>query len=456
MTRILALCLLAAAASQPAAERHSFRFHKDVILAQPGRESMVSVLFDSQVYAAARDGLPDVRLLDDTGRQTPFAIEKVVETIESEVRRPLPSRVFSPPSEQGDRVKVLLRLDGEARGADGLSVFTPLENFEYRVRVYGSDNGLTWLPLEENGRVFDYSRLMDISNRDVRLPKNEQRLYAVEIIGVGEVEQSLFREMTRKYHDKEEVERIEKTVLRRRPFRLERIEFWKDRKETLQRRDEKTDYYASIAKINEDLDERATKMLIDAKRQPITELTIETASRNFVRPAEVYVKTAAGRRAEMNCIARNKISLIEFGAFDRRSLTISFPEQRAKQYLVVIHNGDNQPLKITGVSAHGNVYRAVFLAKADRKYRLVYGSQIAERPDYDAAAVLAPLRAEGHRPIEAKLGQEVEDSPAGQPLSVDSVLNNPLLLGSAIVVLVLLLAWALCTAARRVDGLPRG
>ena len=82
----------------------------------------------------------------------------------------------------------------------------------------------------------------------------------------------------------------------------------------------------------------------------------------------------------------------------------------------------------------GNVYRAVFLAAAKETYRLGYGSDDAREPNYDAAAVLAPLRLEGQQPVEARLGQQVANPAAGaSPATMRNLLKNPLLLGGAIV-----------------------
>ena len=456
MTRTAALCLLLVwALPSAAAEPETFRFHKEIEHGETGEESMIAVTFDDDVFAATRDGLPDLRVLDGQGRQTPLLIEKVVENIDYSVRKPLRSRVVSL-REQGDDLKIILELEDGEQGADGLSIFTPLKDYERRVRIFGSKDGFGWMALEENGLVFDYSRFMDIDNRDVRLPKNEYQFYAVEIVGVDDVEESLFREMTRKYQGNKEVERVEKTVLERRPFRMDRIEMWKNRSKTLERRDRKADYTIAVAQVKEDLIENTTNIFVDSRRQPITELTLKTSSRNFHRPVQVQVPVTRGGRTEWRDISQGKVSMIEFGAYREKSLAISFPEQRAEEYRIVIRNEDNPPLKIIGVTARGNVYRAIFLAAADETYRLVYGSDDAERPNYDAAAVLAPLRAEGHRPSEAALGPEVADTAAEPPsITFRAILNNPLLLGAAVVVLVLLLGWALFVATRRIDRLPK-
>ena len=57
----------------------------------------------------------------------------------------------------------------------------------------------------------------------------------------------------------------------------------------------------------------------------------------------------------------------------------------------MIDNKDNPPLEITGVTARGNVYQAIYLAADNESYRwLRLGG--GREPEYDAAVVLAAVR----------------------------------------------------------------
>jgi hypothetical protein len=69
---------------------------------------------------------------------------------------------------------------------------------------------------------------------------------------------------------------------------------------------------------------------------------------------------------------------------------------------------------------------------------------------------LAPL-VQGHAVVEARLGDEIAGPAAGSPpaMGLRSALNNPILLGTVIVLLVAALGWALFQAAKRIDKLPR-
>jgi hypothetical protein len=99
----------------------------------------------------------------------------------------------------------------------------------------------------------------------------------------------------------------------------------------------------------------------------------------------------------------------------------------------------------------------VFLASVPQQsYELVYGSETAERPDYDTAAISASL-AEGYQPKLVGLGKQVDAPGAGEPaaFSLSRIINNPLFLGGIAVLLVAALAWGLYRAGHRLDSLSQ-
>jgi hypothetical protein len=455
MIRTIALGLLmGVAAPCMAAQPDDFRFHKDVNRGDGRRETIVAVALDADVYAATRDSFPDVRIFDAAGKETPFVLESATESRTQSVRVACPSLAPSL-KERPEGLEIVIPLDKDSPPADGLTIVTPLANFERRVQVFGSQDGTDWKPLVADGLVFDYSRYMDVSNREIRLPKNDCRRLKVLISGVEDTKESPFRELTRKYQGGSESERVERTRLERRPFRIERIELWSEKTETLAQRPKQVEYPVTLAHVEEDAAEKATVVHVTARREPLTELTIETKSRNFSRAVVVQVPTTRGVHTRWTDVAHGQISRLRLGQFHREALSVSFPEQRQSQYRIVIRNEDSPPLEITGVKSRGNQYQAVFLALKGESYRLDYGSEEAEPPRYDAAAVLGPLRLQGDRPSDATLGTQIANAAVAPPaINAHRLLNNPLFMGVVIATLVAVLAWALFRATRRINEIP--
>jgi len=437
-----------------ATEPASFRCSKPIDRGTATGESILAVTLDSDVYAATRRDFPDLRIFDARDHEVPCLLEKATEPRTRTVRNACQSTVVSL-KERGDGLDVIVRLDADAPAADGLNIMTPLANYERRVSIEGSNDGLGWTPLLAGGVIFDYSRYMDIGNRELRLPYNSYRQFRLSISGIADAKESPFLDLTRKYRGGRETERTETTVLERRPFRIDRIELWHEQAEKTFEYDRKADYKAAGWRVEESPAAKRTIVEVTMRREPLTELTLETSSRNFSREATIQKSMPHGARTEWSDIGSGRISVVDFGGFHRATLGVSFPEERQTAYRIVIHNEDNPPLVITGVKPRGNVYRAVFLAAKGETYHLGYGSQEAAAPQYDAAIVLAPLR-ERQAPQEARLGVETPGAAPGEPpVDLRQLLNNPLFLGPVIAALVALLGWALWRATRRINELPK-
>jgi hypothetical protein len=456
MRSTLAMLLLVSALPCPAAEPGAFRFLTDILRQDAGRESILAVTLDSDIFAATRDGLPDLRIFDGKDQEVPYLLEKATESRTQTVHERSASEVISL-RERDNAIEVLVRLDRDSPPADGLTVHTPVMNYERRLRVFGSDDGKDWSALLDNGLIFDYSRFMDVRNGEVRLPKNRYRNLKITIFAITDSRESPFMELTRRLKDGAEQERIERSTLERRPLRIERLELWHEANREVSRQDKRADYPIVAFRTEEDPKGKATIVHIRTRRQPLTELTLETSNRNFSRAAVVEKPVTQGIRTDWAAVARNQIRLIDFRGLHSEDLTIAFPEHREEVYRIVIRNDDNPPLSISGVKARGNVYRTVFLAAPAEPYRVYYGSEQVQQPKYDMAAVLLPLR-QGGDAVAATIGPQVPNPAAGpeaSELTARRLWNNPLALGGLVVSMVALLGWVLFRATRRISQLPR-
>jgi hypothetical protein len=457
MTRLILFCLAVGLALPCAAEEPMpFHFYKDVPPVASEDESdspIVAAILDSQVYFTAREGFPDLRVFDAQGAEVPFLLEKATASRHRTVRSTCPSEVVSLDEKDDVSIEVHFRLDKKARAAAGLTLSTPLKDFERRIIVQGSVDGDDWQPLVSDGLVFDYSRYMDVSSREISLPKNRYRQFKITIQDVTDEQQSSLTRLTRRISDGRETDRTETTTVRRRPFRMNRIEFWSEQGVKQYKGDRKSEYpLVEFERTDDVKKKKQTLITLTTQREPLTSFTLETISRNFSRQAIVEVPVERGVRTDWVEIGRATLSVIDIGAFNREHLKIAFPERRHKQYRIVIDNQDNPPLEITNVKAEGNVYRMVFFGPETETCRVYYGSEIAERPNYDTAAVLV-RSGKAHLAAEAKLGAEIANPAFGDPpgLAFRKLLGNRVFLGAAICIVVIVLTWILFRAGRRID-----
>jgi hypothetical protein len=462
----LAVCALVGAAAPATAEEGvGYRFCKDVERGPATAEEIIAFTLDSDIYAATRNGLPDLRVLDlskaDTPVEAPYQIEPQLERRAERVRRTLPTKIMDL-KENGNNIEIRLSLPEKSPAAEGFSFSTPLKDFERKVQVAGSEDGKNWTPLTGDGVIFDYSRYMDVSNHDVALPTNSFRQFKITVEDVTEERQSPFMELERTMRGGKEQQRVETSGVERRPLRINHIDMIYYVSRELVERAKNANYPVVEFKAKEDAEKKQTIIEVITRREPLTSFTLETPSKNFSRRASVQIPMTVRSpaalqpdRTEWAEIGSATVSKLQFRGFNREKLAISFPEHREEKYRIVIDNQDNPPLEIKGVKAEGNVYRLVFLAQQGKPYRVFYGSEKAEAPKYEAATVLGAL-GKGFQPVEVQLGRQTDNAAfAGEPdLLLRRLLNNWIFLGAAIALMVAVLGWGLFRAGRHLDQLP--
>ena len=455
MTARLALifCFGLSLTAQAADGEPALQFSKELDRGAIGEE-ILAVLLDGDIYAATRDGFPDLRIVDDRGAAVPYLLEPVAQRRTTQVRQPCASKVVSLHVDEGKWLEIVVELDEKAPGATGATIRTPLADYERRVRVYGSQTGAQWAPLVSDGALFDYSRFMDVRNRDVVIPPNDYRQFKLVVEHELDDRESPLRDLIRSRSEGKKDEQTEITQILRRPFRIEGVDLWRTVETDSMSKAETFTYPTANLRVEPDAKHKLSRVEVTSRREPLTSLSINTASRNFSRPATVMIPVQQGIRTDWVEVGRGTLSLIQFRAFRRAELRIDFPQQRQERYQLVIENADNPPLEITGVEAEGTGYRLVFLGTEGRKYRVAYGSDTAEPPSYDTAAVLGSLQ-KGFQPVTVKLGPQVANPGYKSARGPSGILNSTLFLALVIVVMVLVLAWALLRAGQRIKELPQ-
>ncbi len=446
------MVVLLSASLLSAADPAAFRFAREVRTDAFAREEIVAIPLDSDVYDHTRDQTPDLRLFDAGGGEVPFLFEQVTATRRQTVRKPWNVQPASLKPLDDGGLEIVLTLDKDDPQPDGLTVATPLRDFEQRLRVFGSNDGQTWELLVPDVLIFDYSRFMDVESRDVRLPKSDYRRFRVVIDAVTAEQESELMELTRRLRSGAEVERVERVLRDRRPFRIDRIAFWQETIEEWTAGPTTREYPVAEFTVEQDAEHKQTIVTVQTRREPLTAFRLETPARNFNRAASVERLETRGVRSEWRPLGRATVSRFAFRELNREQMEAGFQETRCEQYRLVIDNHDDPPLEITGVRATGNVYRMVYFAEPGKEYRMAYGSDAVKAPSYDTTALAASLR-EDYKPVVAELGKVVENTNVRQPSGLLPLLTNPLVLGAMVSILVALLGWGLYAAARRVDAL---
>ena len=438
---------LATAAIDPAA----FAYRKPVLASSPGADDVLAAVLDSEVYAAGAADGRDLRILDDRGQEIPSLLRRRDETITQTVHDPVAAKTVSLRELPDNRIEIELALYEQAPAADGFTIDTPLHDYERAIRVQGSTDGQAWTPLVADGMVFDYARFLDFSQHEVALPANTARRFKIEIGNIADDVQSPFMELTREFRAGGTAEReVQKTGVTHRNFRIDRVRFWRNVEQERVRRPLTAAYPAGEITVTTDAKKQQTLVDIRMRREPVTAFILDTTSRNFSRITRLQVPQAVTGREEWRDVATGTLANFQFRALRKEWLKLEFSPQREERYRLVIENGDNPALDIRALHAEGEAYELLFLAAAGRQYALLYGAPAVKAPVYDTAQVLAGI-GNAAQAKTVKLGpQEVQSATAGQTPWWHT-LNRRALFFAAIVLMVVVLAWGLFRAGKRID-----
>jgi hypothetical protein len=467
------LCFLAAVLvaigplQAPAAPVDQLRFRRPIAVEASGLEDLVAVRLDAEVAAATESGFPDVRVIDGDGAEVSRILRRAAVVKMRDVRRSLPVEQprLKPLPAGGLEIEFTIDPEKHLGSIDGFRIETPLRNFEQRVQVHRLDEAGAWKPVGNDTLLFDYSQYMDTRQLDVPLPK-AQRLPAggtwrITVEEPTIEQQSTLSEVVRTLEGNAETSRKEKTIVARQPFRIDSIQAWHVGDAAEIKGADGIEMPLEVLRVEEEPQEKRTRVRVTTGREPITSLRLSVADRNFGRPARVERPQPATRNREAGSrppqiLGAARVHRIDLRGISTEELAITIPESRDADYEIVIDNADSPALDITGVTAVGPAYEVVFLARPGKAYRLAYGAAIsADRPfaapQYDTVAIDVALAA-GKVPLGGTLGavEEIAVVPVERPW-LARLFGDPLLIGGTIGVLALLLGLSLYRAAKRID-----
>lgn len=436
-----------AAADEPA----SFQWMKSIERESADDDQIVAVELDADVFHATRAGQPDVRVLDDRGVETPYLREPIARRRSTVTLTATPVEIRELRETEG-QIEFQLRRPANHPDIEGIRIETPLHDFEIRVSVWGANEDDAWTPLVANSLLYDYRRFADLRELDVRFATNEFRRFKVRVDSAIDEQESPYRELTRRLRGGVEEERNERSSIQRRPFRMDRVLLLHAVESTRLEDYDERDCEPATQRVEHDARNKQTIVYATTRQEPLVAWTIQTSSRNFHRRAFVQVPEFADSR-NWTTIGSAPIAQLQLAGIHREQLTLAFAERSTPSYRVVIENEDNPPLEEVRLVGRARAYRIVFLAHPARTYRLHYGSETAQTPQYEAGAVLASLRKSASL-NEARLGDEQESQEfRGEPsAAVLRLLNHRYFLATAIVLAVAALSWSLYRAGLRLEA----
>jgi hypothetical protein len=381
------LGLGAATADRPTVERA-------IDVPRPGR---VAVVLDRDVYERARADLGDLRIVDGEDRPVPYLLERVGEEA-PEVKTPiLLNRGFG----RGRSATVTLDFQGSVLKRE-LTLSLSGDNFRRRVMVQGKGrHDDAWTSITDSAYVFAVpptAAAPGLAAGDARryetvaLPENNHQFLKVTVFrGQGETDDLEIRDVRAG------------TASSRRP-----------REVPVTPRLTRT----------EDIERRETLLTLDlgARHRPFRAVMLDVADPRFFRGVTVEARAdprpgaaAADQPPAWRRLAEGAIYRYEGSGRIVENLRLEAPG-RERTIRLRIHNRDDVPLGVRGVSVGVPVERLAFEAARGARYRLRYGAPGLGPPAYDLPRTVGDVAlwtatAEEGRLRPPFLLPEVSDSP---------------------------------------------
>jgi hypothetical protein len=383
----------------------NYRYISAIALPEPTQgEELAQVLLTPEMFNATLDNYADIRIMrTDTKQMVPCLVECVTEE-QHKIRRIVePLTVTGAVEEPDGQLRVTLSRSKPQPPLHGLTVGTPLRNFERHVRVEVSDNGNTWETVVAQARIFDVSSFADVRVTDIALPSVSQYYIRLTFNTSRDQQTGAVTQVRTSADGKGAVSAIDRSFReeQRPPCRVDKVDGWNE--ETYGERDvrplrtrEIRDAGVQIPPLGghflSGLPKDSIWKFFEADRVPLESLTMDTENRfRFVKvPYDLFVEVERTDGTDFRKIASGVLERVAFRDYLSERMTITWPTTRAKRYCLTVP--DNAEPVLTFAEAKGPDYRVVFpYAKGD-SMALLAGNPDAKSSGFHADQIKMLMR----------------------------------------------------------------
>ncbi len=344
MKILLSGLLFAAVAVQSAPQSSTayFTHVREVEVSDAGRQNYLVV--DEQVWSEAQADLADLRLYATDGSEVPYSLRlerSATLQTDAEVKLLQPGTI-------GGKTQFVLDVSG-VEEYNRIHLHLESRDFIARATVEGQDDlrAARWLKLAEV-TIYDFSKEKLGSNSVLRLPDSRFRYLRVTIAG-GVPPEDVKRASIARYA-------------------------------------EKPGQWTKVREVTGFRDEGKTTVIsLDwPARVPLERLTfdVDPAQVNFRR--EFEVRNHENRPVASGSLSRVRVKRVG-GQVDSEELALDLSGVRSSRFKIVIHNGDDAPLRLRSVQGLVLERRVYFDPHGRSKLNLYYGDAQLSAPVYDYA-----------------------------------------------------------------------
>jgi hypothetical protein len=354
----LLLALLAATAATAALTPTEWQHRQALTVAAPG---LTKIAVPAATFNAAQPDLADLRLVDPTGREVPYLLDRDLSF--RGPQRYERAKALNPASfrsaPNGDTTQLLIET-GTTADLLAIELESSVPYFLKAAHVEVSTDGREWQSLGAALPVF-----RQFGAEQLRLPLNRAAAFVRVTVDDFRSRQVAFTGA-----------RLLPAPTRAGPPELVSVG-------------------ARITRRDEFAGETVLTVALDGRHVPLAELGLEVKDPLFMRRVTVSVREVQGSvSAELTIGAGTLYRVALDGAPARAQLELPLDfTPLTRELLVHIHNGDSPPLAIGGLQARQHPVNLLFMAPVAGAYTLLSGNPQAAAPRYDLAAFAGELHA---------------------------------------------------------------
>jgi len=344
---LLGLFVLGAASPWPEAWRH-WRTARPIDLPPVEAPRLARVTIPPPVHGRAREGLADLRLIDDRGAEVPYLIDARRGETRRTWRR---SRTLETSFLPGSYTQAFVDVTGNPVAHNAVHLRTGEPDWFAYAEVAVSDDVKTWRILRERAPVYRFKRDGLEGNQTIHYPESRSPHLRLRILDgrkrfpLGGADVLL--------ETKVEAERVPLSArFAPDPHAEKRQSVWR-------------------ADLGENL-------------APVSEVRFDVAQAEFHRPVRVST-SADGKTWET--AGTGQICRIGSGETMDKCLEVTFSERQARYWQVTVYDRDDAPLQGIAMALYTTPRHVVFRQEPGRSYKVLYGQGRAKAASYEIARI---------------------------------------------------------------------
>lgn len=380
-----------------------------------GRE-VIAVELNPETLGTLGGCLDSVRIRDREGADVPYAVCTLSESYTQSVRKPCGAVSSLVREVPGNTLRMEFKLLTDSPIPNGLTISSPLQNYERKVDVFVSRDGAAWLPLVTGAFIFDSTSTLKMRQTDIALPATDCRQFRLIVSLTSIDRQNAFKRVKRSLDASgQPVSSVEETTVTNEPFKIDDVSFW--RKTTSTCPGKPLDILAPPQCIERVAESKTSVYLFKPVCYPVLGVFIESPEQNFSRLINAF-NIVGDKQSEQLPVS---VVSLHFPGYKEIEPRMQFqPAFEDGTIRLVVNEFDNPPLPVISFRTIHARRCLRFLAEPGSAPFILTASPGAERPQYQLPQMLAAKMLEEKDVVFAPLGKHTGEPICPEPSRKDA------------------------------------